>query len=166
MNLGLLYALTCYGLWGILPIYWKSIQGVPAGQILSHRMIWSLLFLLVILGIKKDWSWLKDLIRQPTTILTFVVLAMFISGNWFVYIWGVNNGYIVETSLGYFMNPLVNVLLGVSFLGERPRRVQAVAIAVAFVGVAYLTFVYGRLPWIALVLAFSFGLYGLLKKTV
>jgi chloramphenicol-sensitive protein RarD len=166
MNLGLVFAIGCYGLWGVLPVYWKSIEGVPAGQILCHRMIWSLVFLLVILAIKRDWSWLRPLMKQPTTLLVFVTLAMFISGNWFVYIWAVNNGYIVETSLGYFMNPLVNVLLGVTFLGERPRKLQVLAIATAFVGVAYLTFVYGQLPWIALVLAFSFGLYGLIKKIV
>ena len=157
MNLGIVFAIGCYGLWGVLPVYWKAMQGVPAGQILCHRMIWSLIFLLLILAFKRDWSWVKPVLKSPSTILVFVTLAMFISGNWFVYIWGVNNGYIVETSLGYFMNPLVNVLLGVSFLGERPRRAQVVAIAIAFAGVAYLTFVYGRLPWIALVLAFSFG---------
>ena len=166
MNKGLFYALGCYGLWGLFPLYWKALQQVPPGQILCHRMVWSMVFLLVILMARRDVKWVAGLIHKPTTILVFAALALFISGNWFVYIWGVNHGYIVETSLGYFMNPLVNVLLGVTFLGERPRRFQALAIGVAFVGVGYLAFVYGQLPWIAIVLAFSFGLYGLFKKTV
>ena len=166
MNQGLLYALGCYGLWGVLPIYWKLLKEVPADQILSHRIVWSLVFMVIVLFFKKDWSWIKRLKEDPKLILTFIVISALISMNWYIYIWAVNDGHIVETSLGYFMNPLVNVLLGVVLLKERPRKIQWAAIGLAFIGVAYLTYIYGRLPWIALTLAFSFGVYGLLKKLV
>lgn len=166
MNLGIYYALGCYGLWGILPIYWKLLKQVPADQILSHRIVWSLVFMLAVLFYKKDWSWIFRLKENPKLIFWFLALSSLISINWYLYIWAVNDGQIVETSLGYFMNPLVNVLLGVVLLKERPRRLQWMAILIAFSGVSFLTFAYGKLPWIALTLAFSFGVYGLLKKLV
>lgn len=166
MNIGIYYALGCYGLWGILPIYWKLLKQVPADQILSHRIVWSLVFMLMVLLFKRDWSWILRLKENPKLIFWFLALSSLISINWYLYIWAVNDGQIVETSLGYFMNPLVNVLLGVVLLKERPRRLQWAAILIAFSGVAFLTFAYGKLPWIALTLAFSFGIYGLLKKLV
>lgn len=164
-NKGMIYAASAYVLWGLLPLFWKALQHVPALEILAHRMVWALLVVLLLLAFTRNWNWLGAVLRSPRTLLTFLASALLLSVNWFVYIWGVNAGYVVETSLGYFINPLVNVLLGVLFLGERLRAWQAAAIAVATAGVLYLTFSYGSPPWIALTLAGSFGLYGLIRKT-
>lgn len=165
MNKGMLYAIAAYGFWGLFPLYWKTLQHVPALEILSHRMAWSLLFVLVLLLVRRQWGWVKTAASQPKTLLLFTASAALLSLNWFVYIWGVNAGHIVETSLGYFINPLVSVLMGVFFLGEKLRRGQWVAIGLAAIGVLYLTLRYGSLPWIALTLATSFALYGLIRKT-
>lgn len=165
MNKGTWYALGAYGLWGIFPLYWKALQTVPAEQILAHRITWSLLFLAIILTIRGDWAWLRQSLQDKRLILRFTLASVLLGLNWFVYIWGVNAGFVVETSLGYFINPLVNVCLGMIIFKERLRAGQWVAIGFAVVGVAYLTFNYGRLPWIALTLAFSFAFYGALKKT-
>jgi chloramphenicol-sensitive protein RarD len=165
MQKGGLYAASAYILWGFLPLFWKALHGVPAIEILAHRMVWSLLVVLALLAYQGHWSWLRKALRDRRILLTFMTTAVVLSINWFVYIWAVNTGHVVETSLGYFINPLVNVLLGVLFLRERPRAWQNVAILVALSGVLYLTFSYGVVPWIALTLAFSFGLYGLLRKT-
>ena len=164
MNKGLIYAIGAYGLWGFLPIYWKALQTVPAAEIVGHRMIWALVFVAGLLTFRRHWRWLPVAVRQPGTLLVVFLAACILALNWLTYVWAVNAGYIVETSLGYFMTPLVSVLLGVLFLRERLRPWQWLAIAVAFLGVLYLTAGYGALPWIALVLAFSFGFYGLLKK--
>lgn len=164
MKKGILAAFAAYGLWGILPIYWKTLGMVSASEILVHRMIWSLLFVSVLLWVGKKWPALRPRLRDKRTLGIYFAAGILLSVNWFVYIWGVNAGFIVETSLGYFINPLVNVVLGVIFFGERMRRGQWVAIGLATAGVLYLTYSYGRLPWIALTLAFSFGFYGLLKK--
>lgn len=164
MKKGLLYALGAYGLWGFLPIYWKLLQTVPALQILTHRMVWSLGFLLILMYFLQDWRWVNVARRDKHQLLNFTIIAGLLTLNWFIYIWAVNSGFIVETSLGYFINPLVSVLLGVVFLQEKLRWGQWVAISSAAAGVIYLTVSYGSLPWIALGLAFSFGLYGLLKK--
>ncbi len=163
MNRGLLYALVAYGMWGVLPIYWRALHSVSAAAILSHRMVWSLVIVALILVMRKEWAWIRRVDRRA--VLTFVAVAVLLIINWYTYIWAVNAGFIIETSLGYFINPLVNVLLGGIFLGERLRPVQKVAIAIAVSGVLYLTLSYGSLPWIALTLAFSFGFYALLKKT-
>ena len=165
MKKGVWAGLGAYLMWGLFPIYWKWLQTVPALQILGHRMVWSLIFVAGVLVLQRDREWLRQALRQPKTLLIYTLAAVLLSGNWFIYIWAVNAGYIVETSLGYFMNPLVNVLLGVIFLKEKLRRAQAGAALLAGAGVLYLTFDYGRLPWIALALAFSFATYGLLKKT-
>jgi len=163
MNRGLLYAFVAYGMWGVLPIYWKTLQSVSPAAVLSHRMVWSLVVIGVILTARKEWAWIKWVDRK--TVLTFVAIALLLIVNWYTYLWAINAGFIVESSLGYFINPLVNVLLGGLFLGERLRPVQKVAIGIACAGVLYLTLSLGALPWIALTLAFTFGLYGLLKKT-
>jgi chloramphenicol-sensitive protein RarD len=165
MNKGILLAIGAYGIWGFLPIYWKTIDVVPAAQILSHRIVWSFTFLCFIIFIKKDLSAFRLAIRSKKILATFSLAAMLIGVNWLTYIWGVNAGYIVETSLGYFINPLVSVLLGVIILKERLRSLQWLPIILAAIGVLYLTISYGALPWIALVLALTFGLYGLIKKT-
>jgi chloramphenicol-sensitive protein RarD len=164
-NKGFHYAAAAYTLWGFLPIFWKALHTVPALEILAHRMVWSLGFVLLVLAYKRRWAWLRPALHNKRTLLIFLATGVVLSLNWFTYIWAVNAGYIVETSLGYFINPLINVLLGVIFLGERMRGWQWTAVSLAAIGVIYLTIRYGSLPWIALTLAFSFGFYGLLRKT-
>lgn len=163
-NKGLLYAIAAYTLWGLLPIYWKALHVVPATQIVGHRMIWSLVFMVMLLAFKRHWVWLATLMKQPRTLLVVLVAGCILATNWLTYVWAVNAGYVVETSLGYFINPLLSVFLGVLFLREKLRFWQWVAIGIALVGVLYLTLRYGAFPWIALTLALTFGLYGLLKK--
>jgi chloramphenicol-sensitive protein RarD len=165
MNKGILAGIGAYILWGLFPIYWRLLEGVPAIEILVHRMVWSMLFIAAILTIQKDWHWLKGAVHNRRTLLTYTLAAILLSINWFTYIWAVNAGFVVEASLGYFINPLVNFLLGVIFLGEKLRSGQVAAVIIAVLGVVYLTVSYGSLPWISLILAFTFGLYGLIKKT-
>jgi chloramphenicol-sensitive protein RarD len=162
---GIIYGTAAFALWGFFPIYWKALHEAQAAEILAHRMAWSLVFVLFLLAWHRRWQWIRLAIRTPRILVTFLATGSILAVNWFVYIWAVNAGYIVETSLGYFINPLVNVLLGFIFLGERLRIGQAGAVAIALGGVLYLTISYGALPWIALTLAFSFGFYGLLRKT-
>lgn len=162
---GTLSAFLAYALWGVLPIYWKALHQLPATEILAHRMVWSLVFVAGVLLVTRNWHWLGDVVRRPGNYLRFVATAVILAINQGVYLWANNSGHLVEASLGYFINPLVNVLLGMLFLRERLRPGQAAAVVIAGLGVAYLTFSYGRLPWIALTLAGSFGLYGLLRKT-
>jgi chloramphenicol-sensitive protein RarD len=164
MNKGLFYAIGAYTVWGLLPVYWKALQTVPATEIVGHRMVWSLVFVTGLLVFRRHWGWLRVVAREPRRLLVVFLAACILGLNWLTYVWAVNAGYIVETSLGYFINPLVSVLLGVVFLRERLRHWQWAAIGVACIGVLYLTLGYGALPWIALVLAFTFGFYGLLKK--
>ena len=165
MNKGLWYGIAAYGLWGLFPIYWKWLHHVPAIELIAHRIIWSFVALVIVLVVLRQWSAFRAEIAKPRVLRLYVLAAVLIGINWFVYVWAVNEGYIVETSLGYFINPLVNVLLGYVFLKERLRPLQWGALAVALAGVLYLTFSYGAFPWIALTLAFSFGLYGLIRKT-
>lgn len=165
MNKGNLYAVGAYTLWGIFPIYWKLIQSVPALEIIAHRIIWTLVFTSSVLIITKDWRDFRAAIQERKTFLPYLATATLLGINWFTYVWAVNAGFIVETSLGYFINPLVNVLLGVIFLKEKLRFWQWIPVGLAFIGVLYLTIQYGSLPWIALTLAFSFGIYALVKKT-
>jgi chloramphenicol-sensitive protein RarD len=166
MNKGLLYGAGAYAIWGLLPIYWKALHNVPAVEILSHRIVWALVVAVALVALRRGgWGWLGPALRSPRVLGTFALSAVLLSVNWGIYIWAVNAGHVVETSLGYFINPLVNVLLGVLFLHERLRIGQGVAVAVALAGVLYLTVQLGSPPWIALSLAGSFGLYGLLRKT-
>ncbi len=165
MRKGMLYAATAYVIWGLLPLYFKALQSIAPTQIMLHRMVWSLLFLLCVLLWRKQWSWLGEAMRQPKVLGAFMLSAVLLSANWFTYIWAVNNGRIIDSSLGYFINPLVNVLLGYLVLGERLRGVQWLAIALAACGVAWLTWISGHPPWIGLMLALTFGFYGLMRKT-
>lgn len=165
MKKGILAGIGAYILWGLFPIYWKLLEEVPAIEILANRMVWSFVFVMILLTIQKDWNWLKGVIHNRRIILTYTLAAILLSINWFTYIWAVNAGYVVEASLGYFINPLVNIILGVIFLREKLRTGQVAAVILAGLGVVYLTVSYGSLPWIALVLAFTFGMYGLIKKT-
>jgi chloramphenicol-sensitive protein RarD len=164
-NAGVLSAIGAYTLWGLLPIYWKSIHTVPALEVLCHRTVWSLAFVLLLLLWKKRWSWLDQARKSRATIITFLVTSSILGLNWFVYIWAVNAGHILDASLGYFINPLISVLLGMLFLKERLRPWQWGAIGIALCGVVFLAVGYGSFPWIALTLALTFGLYGLLRKT-
>ncbi|SCB29872.1 EamA family transporter RarD [Cupriavidus alkaliphilus] len=165
MQLGILYALLAYLIWGLLPLYIKSLPGIAPMEILLHRMVWSLVFLGLILAWRRQWAWLGQVVRDRRLLLSFAASAALLCANWFLYIWAVSANRVVDASLGYFINPLFSVLLGVVFLHERLRRLQWLAIAVAAAGVAWLTMAAGQLPWIALGLAASFGGYGLLRKT-
>ncbi len=164
MNKGILYGIGAYILWGFFPIYWKVLHVVPALQVIGHRIGWSFAVLLIYILVTKQWHDFRSVAFNAKTILIYAVAGILLSINWLVYVWGVNAGFIVETSLGYFINPLLSVLMGVIFLRERLRPTQWIPVVVAAIGVVYLTTVYGRLPWIALSLALSFGLYGLVKK--
>jgi chloramphenicol-sensitive protein RarD len=165
VNKGVFYAVVAYVTWGLLPIFWKALQHVPALEILANRVVWALVVALALGVARGRPTWLGAALRSPRIVLTFLATASLLSLNWALYIWAVNTGHIVETSLGYFINPLVNVFLGVVFLRERLRLGQAAAIVLALAGVLFLTVTYGSPPWIALVLATSFGAYGLLRKT-
>lgn len=164
MNRGVLYALGAYLLWGLFPVYFKLVAAVPALEILAHRIAWSLLLVLGLLGLRRDWGWIGTLVRQPQQLRWFVASATLVSVNWGLYIWAVNAQRVVDASLGYFINPLVNVAIGALFLHERLRPAQWAAVAIAAAGVAWLTVTAGAPPWIGLVLAFSFAGYGLLRK--
>lgn len=158
-------ALT-FVLWGLVPLYWHLLKAVPALQIIAHRIVWSALLVVGWLLLSSRLRWWRDIARQPRALATLAVTSLAIAFNWGLYIWAVNAGHVIETSLGYFINPLVNVLLGVLVLKERLRALQWLAVALAGAGVAWLTFDAGTPPWIALGLAASFGLYGLLRKIV
>ena len=163
MNSGFLYALGAYTVWGILPIYWKWLKHVPPGQIICHRIAWSFVLLLTFIVATRQWRRFRSEINRRVLFL-YAIAGSLLTINWLVYVYGVNAGFIVETSLGYFINPLLSVLLGMLFLGERLRPAQWIPVSLAACGVIYLTVTYGSLPWIALTLAVTFGLYGLVKK--
>ncbi|RZU02905.1 EamA family transporter RarD [Rivibacter subsaxonicus] len=165
MQTGILQAALAYVCWGLFPLYFKALQQVPPLEMLAHRVAWSLLFVMAILGWQRRFGWLPAALRDRRTVATFAASSAVIALNWFVYIWAVTNGRVVEGSLGYFINPLVNVLVGALFLHERLRRAQWAAVALAALGVLWLTWQAGHPPWIALVLACSFASYGLLRKT-
>lgn len=164
MNRGVVHGIMAYVLWGLLPIYWKSLDQVAGLEILSHRVVWSLVFCLLLLAALRRLSWLKAVRENPRTLIAYVGATALLSLNWGLYIWAVNSGHIVETSLGYFINPLINVALGVVVLKEQLRRAQWIAIFSASAGVVFLSVAFGRPPWISLTLAISFALYGLLKR--
>ena len=165
MPAGLASAALAYVCWGLFPLYFHRIAQVDAFEVILHRSVWSLAFVWLILAATRRGAWLRPCLRQPRQLGRFVLSALLLTANWTIYVWSVNHGHVLEASLGYFINPLVNVMLGTWLLHERPRRWQWVAVAVAGAGVVWLTASVGRPPWIALSLAFSFGFYGLLRKT-
>jgi chloramphenicol-sensitive protein RarD len=165
MRTGIINATLAFLCWGLFPLYFHALNEVPSGQILAHRVLWSLLFLAIVLTVRRQWKWLPAVLRQPRVIGSFVASALLLSANWLVYIWSVNNGHVIEASLGYFINPLVNIMFGYLLLKERLRAGQWAAIALAALGVAWLTWQAGTVPWIALILAATFGGYGLMRKT-
>ena len=153
-----------YVTWGLLPLYWKQVEDIPAGQLIGHRIVWSFLTLVAVIAASNQRAAFRAAISRPGVARLYGLAAVLITINWFLYVWAVNHGFIVETSLGYFINPLVSVVFGVLVFGERLRRLQWIAVALAASGVVYLTAAYGELPWIAMVLALSFGSYGVVKK--
>ena len=162
---GMLYAFLAYAIWGLFPLYFKQLHGVDAFEVIAHRTLWSLVVLLGILAVLRRWQWLGAAFSNPRLLATFALSALLLSTNWVIYVWAVQNGHVVESSLGYFINPLVSVALGYAVLRERPRPLQWAALALATAGVLWLTASAGHPPWIALALAASFGLYGLMRKT-
>ncbi|MCD1126021.1 EamA family transporter RarD [Jinshanibacter sp. LJY008] len=163
---GVLFALAAYFIWGIAPAYFKLIDYVPANEILTHRVIWSFFFMILLISVSRQWNRVRQACRNKTKLLLLAVSAILIGSNWLTFIWAVNNHHMLEASMGYFINPLVNVLLGMLFLSERFRRMQWIAVALAFSGVAIQLWQFGSIPYISLILAFTFGLYALVRKKI
>jgi len=163
-NAGLIAGIGAYVMWGLVPLYWPLLKPASAMEILSHRVVWSLVFLLIIVYFKKLFSDIKVALFDRRKMILLFFASIFITINWGVFIWAVNNGHVIETSLGYFINPLVSVALGVIVLKEKLRTLQKVAVGLTFVAVTFLTLTLGHPPYVALSLAFSFGFYGLVKK--
>ncbi len=163
---GIFLAIAAYTMWGIAPIYFKSLQDVPPFEVLTHRILWSFVFLSFILFFTKGFKQLLALKKEPKRLAMLCVSAVVIAGNWLLFIWAVNTGHMLDASLGYFINPLFNVFLGMVFLNERFRKLQWFAVSLAFMGVGIQLITFGSIPWIALLLASSFGTYGLLRKKV
>ncbi len=161
---GLVYAASAFSIWGLSPLYWKLIAEVPPVEIILHRIVWSLVALLPLVVASGRNDDLKRALMQPRILTLMGVTSLLVAANWLIYVWAVNNGHMLEASLGYYINPLINVLLGVTFLGERLRPLQRRAVALATLGVAVQTVQYGHIPWISLALALSFGIYGLVRK--
>ncbi len=170
LNTGIFFALIAYLLWGFLPIYWKTLEEVSSGTVLAHRVIWSFIFLslLIILTnqIKPFIKSVKLILKSKKTMLILFAASIVISINWLTFIWAVQNDFVIQTSLGYYINPLISVVMGIVFLKERLSLAQALAVGLAAVSVLFLTFSYGVFPWVSLILAFSFASYGLLKKFI
>jgi len=162
---GTITTISAFFLWGIFPIYWKALNHVPSTQIIAHRIVWSLVFILFLVSVQRRWKEANSIISFYRDVPRFLFTSFLLGTNWLTYIWAVNTNQIVEASLGYFINPLVNVCLGMIFLRERLYRWQVLSVVLAFIGVLFLTLHYGRVPWIAFTLAFTFGAYGLLRKT-
>ncbi|MEZ0095794.1 EamA family transporter RarD [Streptacidiphilus sp. EB129] len=161
---GFWLGIAAYSIWGLFPLYWPLLKPSGAGEILANRMVWSLVAVVALLAAQRHWGWIRPLLRQPRRLALVGAAAALISVNWGMYIWAVNSGHVVETSLGYFINPLVTIGFGVLLLHERLRPVQWAAVGVGALAVLVLALGYGQLPWIALTLALSFGGYGLIKK--
>ena len=165
MSSGILYGLSAYVLWGMFPLFFKQLQAASAIEVVLHRMVWSLVFVLIVLAVLRRWNWLGDVRRSPALLGKFAVSALLLAGNWLSYVWAVNNGHVLDASLGYFILPLINVALGFIFLHERPRTAQWVAFALAATGVLWMAVQSGHVPWLALLIAMTFGFYGLMRKT-
>jgi len=164
-RIGLAWGLAAYGSWGVFPIYFKAVAAVPALEVLAHRVVWSVVVLAAVLTVQRRWREVAAAVADLRILAVLGVTAVLIGVNWYVFIWAITTGRILQSSLGYFINPLVNVFLGVVFLGERMSRAGVAAVAMAAAGVGWLTVRGGTVPWVSLVLAFSFAFYGLLRKT-
>ena len=163
-KLGLTFGLSAYGLWGLFPLYWPLLEPANPLEIVSHRAVWTLVFCFIVLAATKALKSTLVTLKRPTVAVKLFLSSLLISINWLVYIWATNNEHVVEASLGYYINPLIIISFGVIFLKEKMRPLQWAAVSIATIGVLVLTFDYGRLPWIALALALSWGSYGLIKK--
>lgn len=163
-RVGSLYAIAAFGFWGLTPIYYKLMPDVPPVEVLAHRVIWSVVFGALFVSLVSAWPAVRSALSSPRTLRALALTAALVSTNWLIYIYAVVSGQVMATSLGYYINPLVNVLLGMLFLGERLGRGRTLAVALAAMGTASLAFELGGLPWISLTLAFSFGFYGLIRK--
>jgi chloramphenicol-sensitive protein RarD len=161
---GLIAGIAAFATWGLIPVYWKLLSNLPASEILAHRFVWTTVFLIGLLSFQQRWPEVREATRSRRVLLYCFASGLAISVNWLFFIWAVNVGRVIETSLGYFMTPLVNVLFGALFLRERLTRWQLVSALLALVGVLNLTLGYGKFPWLAITLCISFGLYGLLRK--
>ncbi len=162
--LGVVYAASAFLIWGISPIYWKALRAVPAFEIILHRIVWSFFLLVPVIVAMRRWQEFVDALKNYRTLLILLFTALIVGGNWLLYIWAVNHDHLLQASLGYYINPLVNVVLGMVFLKERLRSPQILAVLLAAAGVIVLTVYYGEFPWIALTLAITFGFYGLIRK--
>ncbi|GFO63540.1 EamA family transporter RarD [Geomonas paludis] len=163
---GVIYGLAAYLCWGFFPVYFKSVKVVPPLEMVSHRIVWSLAFLVLLLTWKGVWPATIEVLKRPKALAVLFVTTILIATNWLVFIYAISVGEVLQSSLGYFINPLVNVLLGFLFLRERLERPQWISLALAFTGVLYLAIQYGNVPWISLLLALSFGLYALIRKVL
>jgi chloramphenicol-sensitive protein RarD len=164
MNKGIWYAIGAYASWGLFPLFWKMLRRVPALQLISHRIVWSFVTLIIIILLMRQWGVFRKSAFSVRVLRIYLLAAILVGINWLTYVWAVNAGHVVETSLGYFINPLLSVLMGVIFFREHLRSTQWVSIGLTAIGVLYLSIAFGSLPWIALTLAFSFAFYGLVKK--
>lgn len=165
-HLGVIYAFSAYLLWGVSPLYFKHLEFLPAFEMLSHRIIWSVLFIAIILTLVRGWFRFFELLKSPKILLFLFISTLLVSSNWLVFIWAISNAHMLDASLGYFINPLVNVVLGLLFLNESLSRLKWLAISLAFIGVIIQVVELGSLPWISLALPFSFGFYGLVRKKI
>jgi chloramphenicol-sensitive protein RarD len=165
MKQGIIYAVFSYLAWGLLPLYWRLFTAMPAWEVLAHRIVWSFVFVAILVVFAKQWKKLKSVVSSRRSKIAVFLCSIFISVNWFIFIWAVNNNHVIETSLGYYMNPLISILLAVIFLKERLSTGQWLSIFLAGVGVLIMAVQYGQIPWVSIALAVSFSLYGLGKKT-
>lgn len=161
---GLAYGFAAFGMWGLLPLYWRELAATSATEVLAHRMLWSLPTAVALLALARSWSWIRPLLRQPRQLGLLAVSATLITVNWGLFIWSVTGNRVVEASLGYFINPLFNIAIGVLFLRERLRTTQWVAVGIGGLAVLVMTVAYGQIPWIALILSVTFAIYSLVKK--
>ena len=165
-NLGLIYAFSAYIWWGFIPIFWKQLEHISSAEIVMHRMVWSCVIVLALIVLMRQWREFSVIFSQPKVLLRLFIASALMTINWGVFIWAVNSGHLVETSMGYFINPLINVLFGVLFFAERLRKGQMFALFIAFVGVLYLVLTFGAFPWISFTLAITFALYSVTKKSI
>jgi chloramphenicol-sensitive protein RarD len=161
---GVACAVTAFLIWGLSPVYWKALKAVPAFEILMHRMIWSFVFLMPLVISQGQWSEFVGALKNRRILGILTVTTLIVGANWFLFIWAINSDHILQTSLGYYINPLINVVLGLVFLKERLRPLQIFAVLLAGLGVTYLTIQFGEPPWVALAIAFTFAFYALIRK--
>lgn len=163
---GIWFALGAYIMWGIAPLYFHQVSFVPPMEVLSHRVVWSCMLVLLLILVLGKWRQTRDVLKQPRSVKFLLLSSALIGLNWLVFIWAINNGKLLDASLGYFINPLISVGLGMLFFKERLRRLQLLAVAMAVIGVLIQLIIFGELPWVALVLAFTFAFYGMVRKKV